>query len=84
MARPDEVMVDVGADADLVEGVCARRLLLSGDKAVGELCAIARQERVDVEQVACRYFSGIQTACFILVVVDAQEDLATGLANGGE
>jgi hypothetical protein len=85
MARRDEAMVDLGAGVGPVEDVIAGRLLLPGSEAVGELRAVVRQDRANVNRAGgLQAFGEVQAAFFALVIVDVQENPTAGAVNGDE
>jgi hypothetical protein len=67
MAWGNEAMVDAGAGAGLVKDMIAGRLFLPGSEAVGELRAIVRQDRANVNRAGgLQAFEEIQAAFFAL------------------
>jgi hypothetical protein len=60
-------------------------LFLPGSEAVGELCAVIRQDRANVNRAGgLQAFEEIQVTFFALVIVDVQENPTAGAVNGDE
>jgi hypothetical protein len=82
MAWRNKAMVNLGAGAGPIEDMIARGLLLPGSEAVGELCAVVRQDRTNVNRTdGLQAFEEVQAAFFALVIVDVQENPTAGALN---